>query len=116
MCSIKEGDIVLAPFRFSENNDAKLRPCLVWKMTPVSVVLIYISSQKIDKAFPTEVILTSDQSAKIGLAKASRIDFGKRDKCLLVDVVRVVGDLSGLPRGKLRECFEAANAAGLIDE
>jgi len=113
---MKEGDIVLAPFGFAESEDKKLRPCLAWEMNPVAVTLVYISSQKLEKAFETEVVLSDSDAKSIGLLRASRIDFNKRDKCLTVDVCRVLGNISGLPRLKLRECFLAAKKAHLFDD
>jgi len=113
--NIEEGDIVLAPFHLAESEQAKLRPCLVWNVTPVSATLVFISSQKLEKAFPTEVVLDDEHAKSVGLLKASRIDFGKRDRCLKVDVARKLGNLSSLQRTKLKECFLAASAACLLD-
>lgn len=112
---IEEGDIILAPFRFADTEQSKLRPCLAWNVTPVSVTLVFISSQKIGKAFSTEVILDDENAKSVGLLKPSRIDFAKRDMCLKVDVVRRLGTLSSLQRCKLKECFLAAAAASLLD-
>lgn len=111
---MEEGDIVLAPFRFAETEEAKLRPCLVWSLTPVSATLVFIGSQKLGKAFQKEVVLDDDEAKSVGLLRASRIDFGKRDKCLQADIGRKLGRLSGLPRTKLKECFVAATAASLV--
>lgn len=110
---IEEGDIVIAPFRYMENEEKKLRPCLVWEINPVAVTLVYITSQKLDKAFDTEVVLSDQDAEAIGLKMASRIDFNKTDECLIVDVVKVVGRISSLPRPKLSECFSSVKAARL---
>lgn len=111
---IEEGDIVLAPFRFAESEQSKLRPCLVWSTSPVSATLVFISSKKLGKAFQHEVLLNKEEAGMLGLDRPSRIDFGKRDKCLRVDVVKKLGRLSSLPRLKLKECFNAAVAASLV--
>lgn len=113
---MKEGDVVLAPFRFSETEERKLRPCLVWQVTPVAVVLVYISSQHVcrDGGYPTEVGLSEKEAAAIGLLRPSRIDFGKRDACLPDEVRKVLGNIRDLPKRKLYECKEAACAAFLL--
>lgn len=82
---IKEGDIVLAPFRF------------------------------LVKAFETEVVLTTEESASAGLTKASKLDFAKRDRIPFCEVKKVLGHISSLSRARIAECFKAAKAAGLID-
>lgn len=111
----EQGDIVLAPFRFSETESAKLRPALVWATTPISVELVFIGSQKTAcTPLPQEVGLPPEDAQAIGLLKCSRLDFSKRDKCLRVDVVKKIGELANLRRAKLRECFLAAQAAGLL--
>ena len=112
--SIIQGDIVLAPFRFSETEEAKFRPALVWEVTPISATMIFISSQKMVKAFEKEVILHQEDALAIGLTKPSRIDFGKRDRILISDVSKKLGNLQNLRRAKLKECFQAAIAASLI--
>ena len=113
---IEEGNIVLAPFRFVENSEAKLRPCLVWKRTPVSLTLVFITSQKVDKAFETEVVIDLAAASALGLNKPGRIDFGKRDRCLSHQVVRVLGHIQNAPKKVIRECADAAYAAGLLDD
>jgi len=113
---VHEGDIVLAPFHFAENNEAKLRPCLVWSMTPVSVTLVFITSKKLSKDFPTEVLLNEKNAALLGLHQPGRIDFGKRDRCLPHDIVKVIGNIAALPRASMKECADAAAAAFLLEE
>jgi mRNA-degrading endonuclease toxin of MazEF toxin-antitoxin module len=113
---IKEGQIVLAPFRFSEQEERKLRPCLVLSTTAFWFEAVAITGQKLAKAFDHEVVLTEDESLAIGLAKQSKLDFTKRDKIPLHEVKRVLGSIDRLPRRRLGECFEAARAAGLVDD
>lgn len=112
--SINKGDIVLAPFHFTESEGAKLRPALVWDVTPVSATLIYIGSVKTDKKFGTEFILYEEDAKAIGLSKESRIDFNKQERILIVDVGKKLGHLQNLQRSRLKGCFQAAIAAGLI--
>ena len=112
---IKEGDIVLAPFRFSETEERKMRPCLVFNTDAVSASLVCITSKKLVKAFETEVVLTAEESASAGLTKASKLDFAKRDRIPFCEVVKALGHISSLPRARIAECFKAAKAAGLID-
>jgi mRNA-degrading endonuclease toxin of MazEF toxin-antitoxin module len=112
---IKEGDIVLAPFRFSETEERKLRPCLVFSTDAVSVSLVCITSQKLCQVFETEVVLTTKESASIGLVKQSKMDFMKRDRIPFYEVVKALGHISSLPRARIAECFKAAKAAYLID-
>jgi hypothetical protein len=113
---IQEGDIVLAPFRFSETEEAKLRPSLVWKITPVGVVLVYISSQHVCESggYSKEVGLALREAETIGLIKPSRIDFGKRDVCHPSQIRKVYGRIQNLPRKTLERCTKAAYQAGLL--
>lgn len=112
---MKAGDIVLAPFPHMESEEKKLRPALVWNTTPVSAKLIFISTQKLDAAYPTEIVLSHEQAVSIGLSRPSRIDFGKRVTVHVVDVKRTVGNIISLPKRTLRRLAMAADAAGLID-
>lgn len=112
---METGDIVLAVFPFMESNDKKLRPALVWDLTPVSASLVFISSKKCCSPLETEVILSQDDALSIGLNQPSRVDFGKRVKVPLQDVRKKLGELSGLRPSKMRECFHAAKAAHLLD-
>lgn len=109
-----EGDIVLAPFIFAEGDQAKLRPCLLWELTPLTAKLVYITSKKLDKAFAFDVVLNGDQAAAIGLQRPSRIDFSKRCQCLRIDLGKRLGKLHDLPRGKIKECAAAAHAVSLV--
>lgn len=111
---IEEGDIVIAPFRFMETEKRKLRPCMVLNINPLAVTLVFISSHKLEKTYESEVVLSGEDAKAIGLNMDSRIDFGKRDRCLAVDVVKVIGNIRNVPRHKLRECALAADAAGLF--
>jgi len=113
---VKEGDIILAPFRFSETEERKLRPCLVLKVAAVWLEIAFISSQKVAKAFATEVVIGEDEAKLVGLKKTSRIDFAKRDKIPICEVKRQVGNIRSLPKRRLRECYEAAKAAGILDD
>lgn len=117
MEQINEGAIVIAPFRFGETEQKKLRPCLVWHVTPVCVVLVYISSKHVSEtgSRPTEVALGLKEATAVGLSKPSRIDFSKRDKIMPWQIVKIVGHIDALPRRKLAECAEAADAAGLLN-
>jgi hypothetical protein len=115
MGTIKEGDIVLATFRFAEAEERKLRPCMVFDTNAVSVSLVCITSKKLVKAFETEVVLTTEESASIGLTKASKLDFAKRDRIPFCEVKKVLGHISSIPKARIAECFKAAKAAGLID-
>lgn len=112
---MEEGSIVLAPFWFSETEDRKVRPALVFSTTAISVGLVFITSKKVDKAFTTEVALSQEEAEKIGLRTASRIDFGKRIRIPRYEVIKVLGHISSLPKRKLAECFEAAKTAHLFD-
>jgi mRNA-degrading endonuclease toxin of MazEF toxin-antitoxin module len=109
------GDIVLAPFHFMENEQSKLRPCLVFSIDAISVNLVYISSQKLSQAFAYEVVLTEAESKQIGLEKRSRIDFSKRDRVPVAEIKKVLGNIQALPKARLAECFSSARAAGLYD-
>lgn len=113
---LKGGEVVLAPFRYAETEGRKLRPALVWEVTPVAVLLVYISSQHVchDGGYQTEVGLDHREAEAIGLIKPSRIDFGKTDVCLPGDIRKVLGHIQKLPRRKLWECKEAAKKAGLL--
>lgn len=86
----------------------------MWEITPVEVTLVYITSQHPVSGYPTEVALTENDAKSIGLLKAGRIDFGKRDDCLPCDIKKVYGSLAGLPRAKIKECRHAARAAHLL--
>jgi len=112
---VEEGDVVLAPFGYSETPEKKLRPCLVLSVNPLWVVLVRITSKKLDKAFEHEVVLSDEESKMIGLTTRSKIDFRKRDSIPQAEVRRVVGNIGRLPRRRLAECFLAAKAAGIID-
>ncbi|APZ42605.1 type II toxin-antitoxin system PemK/MazF family toxin [Acidihalobacter ferrooxydans] len=112
---MKEGDIVLAAFPYMESETKKFRPALVWKTTPVSASLIFISSQKLVAAYPTEVVLSKEESNLIGLSRTSKVDFGKRVTVHVVDVKKTLGHIARLPKKTLRRFALAADAAGLID-
>lgn len=114
MIEVKEGDIVIAPFRYAESEERKIRPCFVAEVTSLSVLLCCISSQKIAAGYPTEVALSVEEAQAIGLVKPSRIDFGKRDRCIPHDVRKKIGRITQLPVKKLRECAKAAEVAGLL--
>lgn len=112
---MKEGDIVLAPFPHMESEEKKFRPALVWETTPVSAKLIFISSQKLVAAYPTEVALSKEEASLIGLSRPSRIDFGKRVTVHVIDVKKTLGHIIRLPKRTLRRLSVAADAAGLIE-
>lgn len=112
---VREGDIVIAPFRYAETEERKVRPCLVFDTTALSVVLICITSQKLAEAFETEVVLSEQESFAIGLTKKSKIDFMKRDEIPLHEVKKVVGHVSVLPGRVLTKCYKAAKTAKLLD-
>ncbi len=120
MLTIQEGQIVLAPMRFTENTEQrKLRPCLVLETTAVSVTLVYITSKKLagpGGTLPTEVVLRGKEAEAIGLNRDSRVDFAKRDIIPRCEVVKVLGSLEGLAKHKAKaaEMFHAARAAGLL--
>lgn len=116
MEEIKEGHVVYAPFRFSEKEERKARPCLVLGVNPIWVELVCITTKKLDKAFAHEVVLSEEESLAIGLRERSKLDFMKRDKIPLYEVRRVLGNITRLPRKRLGQCFEAARAAGLLDD
>lgn len=113
---MKEGDVVVAPFHFMDAEDQKLRPCLVLSVDAVSAELVFITSQKLAKAFESEVVLPYEEARLIGLDRASRIDFAKRDRLPRCKVKRVLGTIYALPKSRLAEMFRAARAAGLYDE
>jgi mRNA-degrading endonuclease toxin of MazEF toxin-antitoxin module len=113
---IKEGDIVVAPFRFSEAEGQKLRPALVFDTNAVSATMVCITSVKLVKAFDSEVVLTTEESLSLGLAKQSKLDFMKRDRIALHEVRKVLGHISSLPSARIAECFSAARAAGLFSD
>jgi len=113
--TMETGDIVLAVFPFAECRERKARPALVWELTPVSAYLVFISSKKVCSPLKTEVVVKDKDAEDIGLSMDSRIDFGKRAKVPLQDVKKKIGDLSSLRPSKMRECFSAAKAAGLLD-
>jgi len=113
---VEEGDVVIAPFRFSESEERKVRPCLVIDKTAVSVRLVCITSKKLVQAYETEVVLDHKQAASIGLSKASRLDFMKRDVIPIHEVRKIVGHISALPKCVLWKCFAAAKAAKLLNE
>jgi len=113
---VKEGDIVLAPFRFSESEERKLRPCLVIEvMAGVGVKIAMVTSQKLVAAFETETVLSLQESIKLGLKKQSKIDFMKTDRIPLADIRKTLGNLSSLPRAAMLRCYRAMEAAGLFD-
>lgn len=116
MQQVHEGDIVLAPFRFVETEGAKLRPCLVWSRTPVSLTLVFITSKKIDQAFPQEAIIDEEAARCVGLDKPGRIDFCKRDRCLPHQAVKVLGNISNAPKKTIKQFADAAYAAGLLSD
>lgn len=113
---VRKGDIVIAPFQYTETEERKIRPCLVFDTTAVSVLLICITSQKLVEAFETEVVLSEQESAAIGLTKKSKIDFMKRDIIPIQEVRRTVGHISALPRSVMARCYLAAKAARLLEE
>lgn len=113
---IKEGAIIIAPFRFSESEERKIRPCLVYDMTAVSVRLICITSQKLVEAFETEVVLSEQESRAIGLFRKSKIDFMKRDTIPIHEVRRTIGHFSALPKSVMARCYLAAKAARLLEK
>lgn len=112
----QEGDIVLAPFHFVEAEGAKLRPCLVWSRTPVSLTLVFITSKKVDQAFIQEAVIDEDAARSVGLDKPGRIDFCKRDRCLPHQVVKVLGNISNAPQKTIKQFANAAYAAGLLSD
>jgi mRNA-degrading endonuclease toxin of MazEF toxin-antitoxin module len=113
---VKDGDIIVATFRFSETEGRKIRPALVFDTNAVSATLVCVSSVKLVKAFDTEVVLTTEESLSLGLAKQSKLDFMKRDRIALHEVRKVLGHISSLPSARIAECFAAARAAGLVSD
>ena len=111
---LEQGDIVLALFPFDERQEKKSRPAMVWEAGGLFVKLIYISSQKADKAFPHEVVLDGKDAEACGLTLKSRIDFSKLRWIPKADVYRKLGSLKSVSIKKLRESAKAAEAAGLL--
>ena len=94
----------------------KLRPCIVIDADAVSVKVVFITSRKVDRAFETEVVLSDAEARLIGLDRASRVDFAKRDRIPRCEVKKTLGNIAALSKSRLAEMFRAAKAAGLYDE
>lgn len=118
METINSGEFWLAKFKFAEDDRDKIRPVLVLDVKPYGIEVAYCSTQKMDKAFPCEVVLSKEESLSVGLDKQGRIDFGKRQWLPISDFDHKIGQLGQpgerLSKQKFRELAMAANAAGLV--
>lgn len=71
---MKQGDLVLIPFPFTDLTGSKVRPALVLMTTPLDVTLAFITTQ-LQWQEPTDLLLTPD--AMNGLKKASIVRLSK---------------------------------------
>ena len=92
---MKQGDIVLVPFPFTDLTGSKIRPALVLITTSLDVTLAFITTQ-IQWQEPTDIVLTPDDLN--GLKKASLI---RLSKLATIDRELISGRLGKIPANDL---------------
>ncbi|MCY7358849.1 MAG: type II toxin-antitoxin system PemK/MazF family toxin [Rudanella sp.] len=94
---MKQGDLVLVPFPFTDLSGSKIRPALVLMHTTLDVTLAFISTQ-LNWQEPTDILLTPDSVN--GLKKASLV---RLSKLATIDLVLLQGRLGELSANELQQ-------------
>lgn len=114
------GEFWLAKFGFEENDGRyKVRPVLVLTSKPYGTKVVFCGTQKLDDtASRTDVLLSDDEAASVGLRQAGRICFANHRVISRADLLRKVGSLGNpgekLSTLKFREMAQAVQAAGVL--
>ena len=114
------GEFWLAKFHFDDDrSNYKVRPVFVLKSYPYGVLVAFCGTQKLDTtAKRTDVLLSDEEALELGMLRAGKISFGRRETLSMGDFVRRLGDI-GAPGEKLgfdkfREIADAVRAAGIM--
>jgi mRNA interferase MazF len=93
---MKQGDLVLVPFPFTDLSGSKVRPALVLIATSLDVTLAFVTTQ-LQWQESTDLLLTPDDLN--GLKKASLI---RISKLATIDATLVQGRLGSLDANQLQ--------------
>ncbi len=114
------GEIWLAKFHFDDDRSKyKVRPVFVLDARPFGVTVAFCGTQKLEETSSrTDVLLSDEEAIRLGMFRAGKISFGRRETLSMGDFHRCLGSI-GTPGEKLsllkfREIAEAVRAAGIM--
>lgn len=102
-----KGDIVLIPFRFSEDETVKDRPSLVIYESPDEIVAVYISSElgRANAAQDIYIFQNHAEYPRTGLKKSSFIKTDKIDTRSKTTIIGKLGEVGPTIRADFNRIF-----------
>lgn len=97
---MKQGDLVLVPFPFTDLSGSKIRPALVLMNTALDVTLAFISTQ-LHWQEPTDILLSPN--SQNGLKKPSLV---RLSKLATIDLALLQGRLGALSTNELQQTHQ----------
>ena len=102
-----KGDIVLIPFRFSENENVKDRPALVIHESPDDIVVVYISSELSNANAAQDIYIFQNHAeySRTGLKKSSFIKLDKIDTRSKTTIIAKLGEVGPAIKARFNRVF-----------